>query len=396
MQEEKKSDENSIGANNDMKKREADGRMVLETLDRINAIRSLVVSTKQQHQLRQQNDINEALQTSIVNLRQEHTLVVERHHDILLECGLLDIDRFIEPPSSPNGNGATQDEDNASCLVQKYIQIRDAMRRRAHKISMLHRQNSLFELLFTATESDSTTTFSKPRMTQVKNMQHTLSTIQQFVKKYQSNIGSHPFLAGLYRIVHLHLNPKPANKGRCKDSSYIIRWKFRGSVLTEACQSCRGKDNENDDDELAYAREAIQMLFSFFIWIKDVDVEGGGLIMPIEEHNEPGLDQLLNSSNQNNEMPMEEQTEPILSFEVDKYISNANLRRILAVLPDPKRLDARATGTVEVLNSSASDPKDSKNGNTEDVSNLVSRKNVDGLEDEQWPWFARLEFCTLL
>mmetsp|Transcript_7971 Transcript_7971/g.17978 ORF Transcript_7971/g.17978 Transcript_7971/m.17978 type:complete len:414 (+) Transcript_7971:182-1423(+) len=379
IQEEKKSDENPIGVN-DKKKKAADGKVVLETLDRLSAIHAAAVST------RQQQNINNALQNSIASLRQEHTLVVERHHDVLEECGLLDIDRFLES-SSPNDDHDSQNEDVASHLLKKYTQIRDAMRRRAHKISMLHRQNSLFELL-----SEYSSMPSKPCMTQLKNAQHNISNIQKFVDKYQSNIGSHPFLAGLYRIVDMQLNPSTSSKRSCKDPSYIVRWKFRGSVLTEACRSCHSKESENVDDELAYAREAIQVLFSFLIWIKDIDVEGGGLVIPIEE-NDLGLDQILHSSNQSNNSTHKEQPEPFLLLEIDKYISNANLRRILAVLPDPKRLDARATGSVEVLDASLSDPE---TANGVDDSNLVLRKNVDGHEDEQWPWFARLEFCTLL
>lgn len=376
IQEEKKADENSVRVN-DKKREAADGKVVLETLDRLSAIHSVAVVRQQQPQ---QQNISNALQNSIASLRQEHTLVVERHHDILEECGLLDIDRFLESSSPKNDDN--QNDDEESHLLQKYTQLRDDMRRRAHKISMLHRQNSLFELLSesTITDADSLSMPSKPCMTQVKDAQHTLSIIQKFVNKYQSNIGSHPFLAGLHRIIYMQLKPSNSSKRSCKDSSYIVRWKFHGSVLTEACRSCH---SDSEDDELAYAREAIQVLFLFLVWIRDIDVEGGGLVIPIEE-NDLGLDECNTPK---------EHTEPTLLLEIDKHISNANLWRILAVLPDPKRLDARATGSVEVLNASMSDPKivDGADG-----SNLVLRKNVDGHKDEQWPWFARFEFCTLL
>lgn len=382
IQEEKKSDENSVRVN-DKKRKAADGKVVLETLDRLSAIH---------HAVTVEQNINNALQNSIASLRQEHTLVVERHRDILEECGLLDIDRFLESSSPKNDDN--QNDDAESHLLQKYTQLRDDMRRRAHKISMLHRQNSLFELLSesTITDADLSSMPSKPCMTQLKDAQHTLSIIQKFVNKHQSNIGSHPFLAGLHRIIYMQLKPSTSCKRSCKDPSYIVRWKFRGSVLTEACRSCH---SDGEDDELAYAREAIQVLFLFLVWIRDVDVEGGGLVIPIEE-NDLGLDHKLHSSNQsNNTTTPKEQTEPTLLLEIDKHISNANLRRILDVLPDPKRLDARATGSVEVLNASMSDPKIADGV---DGSDLVLRKNVDGHEDEQWPWFAfaRFEFCTVL
>ena len=100
-----------------------------------------------------------------------------------------------------------------------------------------------------------------------------------------------------------------------------------------------------------------------------------------EEMNDSAMLEILNQSN-NNTTPMEETDEPILSFEIDKHISNMSLQRILSVLPDPKRLDARATGSVKVLECNND--------------NKTQRMNVDGQEDEPWPWFARFEFCTLL
>ena len=101
-------------------------------------------------------------------------------------------------------------------------------------------------------------------------------------------------------------------------------------------------------------------------------------MLATEEANDSAMLEILNQSNNNTS----ETDEPILSFEIDKHISNRSLQRILSVLPDPKRLDARATGSVKVLECS--------NGNKS------QRKNVDGQEDEPWPWFARFEFCILL
>jgi len=380
FEEEKKTDEESVV--NDVKRKAADGKVILETLDRLSAIQHAAAN-----QTQQQNICN-VLNTSIASLRQEHTLVVEHHHDILEGCGMLDIDRFLKP-SSPS-NDDNENEDVASHRLQKYTQVRNAMRRRAHKIAILHRQNSLFELLSesSVTNADSSIPH-KPCMTQLGNMQHTLSIIQNFVNRYHKNIGAHPFLAGLYRIVDTQLNPSTSSKRSCKDPSYIVRWKFRGSVLTEACRSCHSDDQ---NDELAYARESIQVLFSFLIWIKDINVEGGELVIPMDE-NDLSLDQILHSSTQSNKTTLEEQTEPTLLLEIDKNISNANLRRILAVLPNPKRLDARATGSVEVLSTSVNEPHIA---NGVDGSDTVTRKNVDGHEDEHWPWFAQFEFCTVL
>ena len=360
MHDEKKADDMSNGANT--KKYQNDGKIVIEALDRIIAIRSINVS------ILQQTSIMNELQNSIDSLRHEHALVAEHHRATLADCGLLDIDRIIEPVCASH-DCADQHDKESSSLLQKYTQMRDATRQRAHKISMLHRQNSLFELLL---ETDDP---AKPRMNLIHNIQHTLSTIKTFVRNYQSNIGSHPFLAGLHRIVELQLMPKPDGKRISKDPSYIVRWRFRGSVLMEACRSCRGQDDNDQNDELAYARDAIEVIFSFLIWIQDIDVEGGSYIIPVDELN-------FNST-------YNEKSEPFLSFEIDKHISNATLRRILSVLPDPKFLDARATGSVEVLDTNLSDPQIAYSG-------VVQRKNTHGQDDEQLDWFSRMEFCTVL
>ena len=360
MHDEKKSDDISIGVNT--KKNQNNGKIVIETLDRIIAIRSIVAS------LHQQTCIMNELQNSIDVLRHEHEMIAEHHTETLAECGLLDIDRIIEALGASH-DCADQHDEESSSLLQKYTQMRDATRQRAHKISILHRHNSLFELLL---EPDDP---AKPRMNLIHNIQHTLSTIKKFVRNYQSNIGSHPFLAGLHRIVELQLMPKPDGKRISKDPSYIVRWRFRGSVLMEACRSCRGQDDNDQNDELAYARDAIEVIFSFLIWIQDIDVEGGSYIIPVDELN-------FNST-------YSEKSEPFLSFEIDKHISNATLRRILSVLPDPKFLDARATGSVEVLDTNLSDPQIAYSG-------VVQRKNTHGQDDEQLDWFSRMEFCTVL
>lgn len=365
MHEEKKTDENTTDAN-DSYKQAAAGKVVLETLDRISIICSTAITDSTQHPPHRQK---EKVQESVASLRQEHSFIIECHHDLLLECGLLVVDQFVDSSFKQN-----------DCLLQKYVQIRDDVRRRAHKAAMLHRQMSFVELLHESIKNvTDLSESSKPRLAQLKNVEHTLSTIQAFVGKYETNIGSHSFLAGLYRIVHLQINSKAGMQRGVKHPSHIVRWKFCASVLTEACRPCHVKDNEDDDDELAYAREAIQVLLSFLIWIRDVDLEGGGLIISVEG-NDSEFDPVIFSSHQSNNSTLKEKSESIISFEVDKFVSNQTLRRILAVLPNPRHLDARATGSVVEV----------------DPSNTVSRKNIGGHDDEQRPWFARLETCVLL
>ena len=375
LQDEKKADDKSIGAN-DIQKRQNDGKIAIEALDRIIALRSIVGSIDQQAR------VVDGLQISINNLRHEHVLIAERHHETLKECGLLDMNRFIEHSRASHEciDRNEQTDEGPSSLLQKYAQMRDATRQRAHKISMYHRQNSLFELLLEPTPDDDPAT---PRMSQMQNVQNVIDTIKMFVRDYQSNIGSHSLMAGLHRIVELQLAPKLDGKKSSKDPSYVVRWRFRGSVLMEACRSCHDQDNNLMDDDMAYARDAIKVIFSFLIWIKNLDVECGSYIIPIDEINLV-LDD--HSSYQINS----EQPEPFLSFEIDKHISNATLRRILLALPDPKYLDARATGSVEVLDATSNDHKSALDGVVQ------KRQNIDGQEDEQLAWFARMEFCTVL
>ncbi len=316
-----------------------DGKIVLEAFDRICAIGTVATNNNPTFE-----------EGPLPNLQSEHDLCAKRHCDLLKECGLLEIDHFTTI--------------NAT-LIKKYTEIRDAMRRQAHEAAMIHRQNSFFELLSRA-EQDCitypvetctlpTTITSKHTTTTVDGIKAALSTIEKFVTKYQPKIGSHSFLAGLYKFIHYQLTPKPGNTPTIhnNDPSYVVQWTFRGSVLTEACMPAGA-----DGDELAYAQEALKVLFSFLIRSKkDDNIEGGTL---------------------------EDAT--MVSFEIHKHVSNSTLRRILNVLPNPKDLHARATGSLTVLTNS-------------DDEKVALRENVDGHLDESWPFFQHnflVDYCTLL
>jgi hypothetical protein len=337
----------------------SDGKIVLEAFDRICVISSYATNNSVNENDRQQlkNSIcNNLHQNSLTNLRNEHDLCSKRHLDLLKECGLLELEEFTN-------------NINATHILQKYVKVRDDMRGQAHKLAMKHRHSSFFELLSraendclvypkeTRTLSTSETTTSS-HATTVNGIKATISKIENFVRKYQSNLLSHSFLAGLHRFIHLQLHPKPGSNLRSNDPSYIIQWTIRCTVLSEAHISCAGSDDH------AYVRDALNVLFSLMILSKKEDIEGGTNIVDAQE----------NSS------------EPLISFEFHKLVSNATLRRILNVLPRPKNLDAKATGTFVVL------------GQTENES-LVSRENIDGHLDEPWPLFDmdfRVDFCTLL
>lgn len=393
--EEKKFEDNTNFR--DVKAKKDDGRIVIEALDRIIAIRSLVLGSQQPHyHYSTKNDCNSKLQSSIASLRREHARIVSHasHSHTLKECGLLDIDRFVFSSSTENNPPIPHHDDPSSLLlIEQYTKLRDAVRRRAHHTAMLHRHNSLLDLLSQSSASATSNAdhlITSSRMTKVNDMQHTLSIIQNFVNKYRSNIGSHSFLAGLHRLVELQLTQKKRN-----DPFYIIRWNFNGSVLTEACRSkyygqrnLKDTRNEDDEDDLEYAHDAVAVLSSFLIRVNgdsDIESRGIGSIVSIVDDDNDAME--LDGSTINEGLP--EQT---LSFEIDKGISNNNLKRILATLPDPKRLEARATGHVEVVDASSS----VTNNGMACKQPLVPRKNVDGDEDEQWPWFSRIEFCIVL
>eukprot|EP00573_Skeletonema_grethae_P003814 CAMPEP_0201698470 /NCGR_PEP_ID=MMETSP0578-20130828/19447_1 /ASSEMBLY_ACC=CAM_ASM_000663 /TAXON_ID=267565 /ORGANISM="Skeletonema grethea, Strain CCMP 1804" /LENGTH=388 /DNA_ID=CAMNT_0048185019 /DNA_START=229 /DNA_END=1392 /DNA_ORIENTATION=+ len=300
----------------------SDGKVVLEAFDRICAIGAIGANNNNH------NTVQEVLQN-------EHDLCAKSHSDLLNECGLLEIDHFTTL-------------DNAATLLQKYTEVRNAMRRQAHKSAMSHRQNSFFELLSRAEQDCLTYPIETCALPTVNTSNHTattvdgikaiLSSIDKFVTKYRPKIGSHSFLAGLHKFIYLQLTPKSGNKHHNSDPSYVVQWTFRGSVLTEACVPAAA-----DGDQLSYARDALKVLFSFLILSKENDIEGGS---------------------------PEDAPEPMVSFEIHKHVSDITLRRILKALPNPKDLDARATGSLTVLTNS-----DGEN---------IARENADGHLDEPW------------
>jgi hypothetical protein len=395
VNEEKKVEDGAVTANNNLSTKNVDrGRVVVETFDRISAIRATVSNDiTPSKSLEQQQKYRAIAESSIAKLRQEHVLCTEQHHDLLQECGLLNIDTFITYCSSHEHSEQSDAATSTRCdkpstqLFQEYTQMRDAMRRRSHKLAMMQRQSSLFELLSQsqseqdgqndiAAIEDVQETITHP-LTRIQNVQSTIDNLQKFVRKYQSNVGSHSFLAGLHCMIETQLNPKDGNV-RNTDSSYIVRWMFRGSALTEACHS------QDDQDTLAYASDASKVLFSILVWIREIDIEGAGASFStrassvgFEDQYSVDWESVLHQHSTD-----DDSTEALLSFEINKFISNASLRRILAVLPNPKMLDARPTGSVEVFIVSSGE--------------VQTRKNADGQLDEAWPWFASLQLCTVL
>jgi hypothetical protein len=61
-------------------------------------------------------------------------------------------------------------------------------------------------------------------------------------------------------------------------------------------------------------------------------------------------------------------------WHVDPYLSNTHLRELVGVLPDPRRLEGKATG--------------------ERIETCLERGNVDGQHDEPPPFIMR--WCTIL
>ncbi|KAL7463327.1 hypothetical protein ACHAXS_003703 [Conticribra weissflogii] len=363
------------------------GKLALEALDRISSIRAIV---DVQHKESENDDGIKSTFPSVAKLREEHISAVQKHDRLLTECGLERIDRFVGESAMTN--------DNATVLFLKYTRMRDEMRQKSHKLAMVQRQTSLFELLSHSEQERSScldynvgvsgktsndNDIVKPNLTRLHDVQRVITTVQSFVKKYQSNIGSHSFLAGLHEMISAQMDAKTLGLAhRNDDGRKIIRWKFRGTVLTEACRSGSCEKEES----MAYAKDATALLFSFLVWVREIDMEGGRIPTQSIISNDIDLDQILNSTASN----YSEEVDSVLSFEVNKHLSNANLRRILAALPNPKYLDARATGTVEILNAS-----EATNGGTA-ASVVKPRINCDGHLDESWPWYSSWQFCNVL
>mmetsp|Transcript_23963 Transcript_23963/g.50492 ORF Transcript_23963/g.50492 Transcript_23963/m.50492 type:complete len:514 (-) Transcript_23963:117-1658(-) len=363
------------------------GKLALEAFDRISSIRAIV---DVQHNAMGNDDGNESILQTVEKLREAHISSVQKHERLLTDCGLESIDRFV-------GESAKKHSD-ATVLFQKYSRMRDLMRRKSHKLAMIQRQASLFELLSRSEQEKSSSLNAsmlvserssndnhivKPHLTQIDNVQHVITTVKSFVKKYQHNIGSHSFLAGLHNMITAQMDAKTLGiTHRNADGNKIVRWKFRGTVLTEACRS----GSCGKEESMAYAQDASELLLSFLVWIKEIDMEGGRIQTESILRNGFDWDRLLNSTANNDS----EEMDTALSFELDKHLSNANLRRILAALPDPKSLDARATGTVEILNASQA----SSDGTG--VSEVLPRINCDGHLDEFWPWYSSWQFCNVL
>lgn len=309
----------------DLEEEKRRGKIALEALDRITTAHSILRS----------GTTPEASEKQRLQQEEIYAAFALNNGAVLEECGLLDLGPFVDAGVS-GGDGKE--------LLERYVACRDAVRREAHHSSMLHRQTVLRELIDEAGRSEI------QQLTTVESVRDAMGKLQHFVRKNIPRIGTHSLIAGLIRIIDQQLHPVSAEDD-AEDATYVVRWTFAGSVLTEACTS---------EDELEFAREAVGVLLLVLVSAdgrEDVEsgvkaVEGGGVLDATQ-----------------------------LSFDIRKDISNANLRRLLSVLkPERARLETRATGTCSVV----------------DAGMVCRRLNVDGRLDEPWPWFAALEFCNIL
>jgi len=377
--EEKKSEEDGpVGG--DGVDRQADGRLVLESLDIVGALCHATA--------RPPTTVDgggAAGEESVAaRLRRDHARIARRHGRLLAECGLADVDRFLRPPAAgagqaeaeggarpgPGGDERPGGRGDPGDLLQEYVRTRDAVRRRAHAAAMRRRRDAFVRRLRDAVAAEgadraaTSSAASAPRLTRADGVDGARSAVRAFVEQYGQSVASHSFLAGLRRLAERQLGGGPAagaaggSSGRA--SPRVARWTFEAAALTEA----------GDD---AYARDAVRVLLSFLVLVEDDgDLEGGTAATTA-----PGDDR---AAARPADLSAEEGAECALSFEVDKDLSDRNLRRLLAALPHPRRLDARATGTVV-----EADPRD-----------CVPRRNAAGRDDERRPWFAGLETCHLL
>mmetsp|Transcript_2725 Transcript_2725/g.4179 ORF Transcript_2725/g.4179 Transcript_2725/m.4179 type:complete len:365 (+) Transcript_2725:1142-2236(+) len=260
-------------------------------------------------------------------------------------------------------------------LREAYINVRDSERRRAHKIAMFQRHGTLSSIVMNAEESlqdknrsitnggknnntavtsmaiddddDDERKIAKPLLTQREEIQNVRDIVKTFVNKHQKNLGVHPFLAGLAKLLEMQL------QNSSKETS-IARWTFRQVVLSEAI---RGNDE--------YIHDAVNMLLSFLVRVKSEE----------EEHDLEASIPMITADN-GTEEDIPDVVEKTMSWEIDVSFSNYQMQRILNLLPRKGDLHARPTGTIEVMEGEK------------------RRTNIDGkLDDSE---YYNLSWCTML
>lgn len=208
----------------------------------------------------------------------------------------------------------------SSTVLLQYSQIRDTQRKLAHQRQIIQRRNLLKKTIqdFQSKinvgptnqeeeEEHHDAKLQSPPVTRRQFQSDARAQMKHFVHSFQSNIGSHSFLAGLRKALEQQIGHDTA-----------MLWQLDAIGLTEAISVQDGHSND-------YLDQSLEVLFRLFLLEQERDVETG--------------------QNSNEE---EDGNSVILMLCIHPDSSDSFLRQILNELPMWKQLDARPAGILKV------------------------------------------------
>lgn len=218
----------------------------------------------------------------------------EIHRSAIAQCGFLDSD-FL-----------TGEE--GKMRLSSYCKARDKERLNAHEYFMNQRKIRFFDLLKAKdVENDLSDMNATERSSLFPSLQiwererNVKNTARAFCHRYKSKIGVHPWLAGLRNLFEMQI----------KHTDNIVKWNFDVATLTENC--------DGDDALIHDALNVMNALLS-----KDEDSD--------DEKKEESMNVCTTT------------------WSVNDIVSNKLLGRIINILPHPRDLHAKPTGTFVVSN----------------------------------------------
>lgn len=202
------------------------------------------------------------------------------------------------------------EDEKGTTRIGAYIKARDKERSRSHQLQMRARKFHFLSMLrekeedyysqLLSQEADFCTKMKRwEREGQLKDI------TREFVRSYKKKIGAHSFLAGFRKLFETQFHNRYC----------VVIWSFDFATLTENCST-------GDD---AIMHDALFLLLSLLSRKHEVD-DG-------EEKKE---EDVADSS--------------IISWVVQDIISISLIRRILNVLPQQAKLDAKPTGKLYITN----------------------------------------------
>ena len=186
------------------------------------------------------------------------------------------------------------------------------------------------------------TTLTTTATTTTLTRQSARQTIQSFVEKYcEISVAFHPLLAGMRKVIEMQLGKHDPSEVK----KFAVVWTFDLGAISEAVLpttkalgSRSGIEGGND----TCIREALETLLSFLVWHRRFRRRCSG---------DPPPSAVAAAA-----------APTTITLEVQPFLSDPSLQRLLRVLPRENQLHARATGTIRV--------------------GTTARTNVDGVYDD--------------